>query len=86
MRTSSRTRFGTPLYVVSAATLRGNVARFTTAWSAAWREGPFQLLPALKGQNITAIWRLLAAEGVGCDVFGHHELEIALRRRHRARR
>ncbi len=72
-------RFGTPLYVVSAGTLRRNVASFTAAWSAAWREGPFQLLPALKGQNITAVWRLLAAEGVGCDVFGHHELEIALR-------
>ena len=72
-------RFGTPLYVVSAGTLRHNLATFTAAWSAAWREGPFQLLPALKGQNILAIWRLLAAEGVGCDVFGHHELEIALR-------
>ena len=36
-------RFGTPLYVVSAATLRHNVARFTAAWTAAWREGPFQL-------------------------------------------
>lgn len=71
--------FGTPLYVVSAGTLRHNVARFTEAWSAAWREGPFRLLPALKGQNILAVWRLLAAEGVGCDVFGHHELEIALR-------
>jgi diaminopimelate decarboxylase len=72
-------RFGTPLYVVSAGTLHQNVARFTEAWSSAWREGPFQLLPALKGQNILAVWRLLAAEGVGCDVFGHHELEIALR-------
>jgi len=54
-------RFGTPLYVVSAATLRGNVERFTTAWSAAWREGPFQLLPALKGQNkypaVAALYR-----------------------------
>jgi diaminopimelate decarboxylase len=72
-------RFGTPLYVVSATTLRTNVARHVAAWSAAWREGPFQLLPALKGQNVLAVWRLLADTGVGCDVFGHHELEIALR-------
>ncbi len=72
-------RFGTPLYVISAGTLHRNVARFSEAWSAAWTEGPFQLLPALKGQNILAIWRLLATAGVGCDVFGHHELQIALR-------
>ena len=72
-------QFGTPLYVVSATTLRANVARHVAAWSAAWREGPFQLLPALKGQNVIAVWRLLAATGVGCDVFGHHELAIALR-------
>ena len=72
-------RFGTPLYVVSAATLRANVERHVAAWSAAWHEGPFQLLPALKGQNVLAVWRLLATMGVGCDVFGHHELEIALR-------
>ena len=72
-------QFGTPLYVVSATMLRANVARHVAAWSAAWREGPFQLLPALKGQNVLAVWRLLAATGVGCDVFGHHELAIALR-------
>jgi diaminopimelate decarboxylase len=72
-------QFGTPLYVVSAGTLRANVARHIAAWSSAWREGPFQLLPALKGQNVLAVWRLLAETGVGCDVFGHHELAIAMR-------
>ena len=39
-------RFGTPLYVVSAATLRHNVARFTAAWSAAVARGA---VPAAAG-------------------------------------
>ena len=44
-------RFGTPVYVVSAGTLRRNVAQFTEAWSAAWRDGPFQLLHGISATS-----------------------------------
>lgn len=72
-------RFGTPLYVLSSAQLRSNARRLGAAFARHWPHARVELLPALKANVVLAIWRLLAEEGVGCDVFGAHELEAALR-------
>jgi diaminopimelate decarboxylase len=72
-------RFGTPLYVVSKRQLRANATRWRDAIDAAWTAGPTLVLPSLKANTIVALRRILNAEGLGCDVFGLGELEIALR-------
>src|SRR3954451_2798538 len=71
--------FGTPLYVISEAQLRGNARRWSRALSAAWSPGPTQLLPSLKANTSVVLRRVLNDEGLGCDVFGHNELALALR-------
>ena len=40
--------------------------------------GPLELLPSLKANFAIAIRQVLNEEGVGCDVFGHGELQAAL--------
>jgi diaminopimelate decarboxylase len=72
-------RFGTPLYVVSEGQLRGNAARWKAAAGAAWTHGPVLVMPSLKASTVLALRRILDAEGLGCDVFGPWELELALR-------
>jgi len=72
-------RFGTPLYVLSAAQLRSNGRALQQAFERHWRRGAVELLPALKANCVLAVRELLNAEGFGCDVFGRHELEAALR-------
>lgn len=72
-------RFGTPLYVVSERQLRANAIRWREAVAAAWTAGPTLVLPSLKANTVIALRRVLDAEGLGCDVFGLGELEIALR-------
>ena len=72
-------RFGTPLYVMSEAQLRANCRTLRQAFERYWPQGPVELLPSLKANYVLAIRELLNREDVGCDVFGPHELEIALR-------
>jgi diaminopimelate decarboxylase len=72
-------RFGTPLYVISASRLRTNCRRLKEAFARHWRAGEVQLLPSLKANFVLAVRRILNQEGLGCDVFGSHELRAALR-------
>jgi diaminopimelate decarboxylase len=71
-------RFGTPLYVTSEAALRANVRAWRTALHNAWPHGATRVLVSLKANPTIALRRILNDEGAGCDVFGEHELEIAL--------
>ncbi len=71
-------QFGTPLYVVSETQLRENCRRMAAQFRRYWRAGPVQLLPSLKANFTLAVRQLLNEEGVGCDVFGHGELQAAL--------
>ena len=66
-------RFGTPLYVYSAATLRGNASRLLEAFSPLRPE----LHYAVKACNTLAILRLLRGQGLGMDVVSGGELERA---------
>jgi diaminopimelate decarboxylase len=72
-------RFGTPLYVVSASRLRSNCGRLKEAFERHWQAGDVQLFPSLKANFVLAVRRILNEEGLGCDVFGSHELRTALK-------
>lgn len=72
-------RFGTPLYVISAAQLRGNARAIRQAFEQRWPHGPVELLASLKANYVIAVRQLLNDEGLGCDVFGDNELRTALR-------
>jgi diaminopimelate decarboxylase len=71
-------RFGTPVYVLSEARLRGNIRRIRAAFEAAWPHGEARLLPSLKANLSLAARRILTQEGAGCDTFGPGELHAAL--------
>ena len=71
--------FGTPLYVVSERQLRLNASSWRAAATAAWQHGEARVLPSLKANTSPVLRRVLSEEGLGCDVFGAGELEIALR-------
>lgn len=71
--------YGTPLYVLSERQLRVNVARWASAAAAAWPHGRTLIMPSLKANTSPILRAILNDEGVGCDVFGAGELEIALR-------
>ena len=62
-------RFGSPLFVLSEDQLRRNVRRFQRAFQAGWPDGSVKVLPAAKANWISAVQRILAAEGCGCDVY-----------------
>jgi diaminopimelate decarboxylase len=68
--------WGTPLYVVDEAGLRAQVGRFRQALAAEW--GDARLVFASKAFPCTAVYRLMASEGVGVDVAGAGELAMAL--------
>jgi len=72
-------QFGTPLYVMSEAQLRGNARALRQAFAQHWTHGPVQLLASLKANYVIAVRQLLNDEGLGCDVFGGNELCTALR-------
>jgi diaminopimelate decarboxylase len=69
--------FGTPAYVVVASDIRTRARAFVDAFSA--RTADFEVSFASKAFPCTAVYRLLAAEGIGCDVAGGGELALALR-------
>jgi len=71
--------FGTPLFVISETHLRGNLRRYKAAFEQCWPEGRVRILPAFKASPLLAVRQVLTDEGCGCDVFGHGELEGALR-------
>jgi len=69
--------FGTPLYVVDEAGLRNQAQRFDKGISSRW-EGSRAVF-ASKAFPSTAIYRVMADEGLGVDVAGPGELFLALR-------
>jgi diaminopimelate decarboxylase len=69
-------RFGTPVYVVSEEDLRRRARSFVDAVAA--RHADFDVLFASKAFPCTAVYRLLAQEGIACDVASGGELALAL--------
>lgn len=70
-------RFGSPLQVISAATLEANLARIRAAFAACW-PAPARVLYAIKANNTLAIRALLSRLGAGGDCFGMGELRATL--------
>jgi diaminopimelate decarboxylase len=69
--------FGTPAFVVAEDDLRARARAFVAAFAA--RTDDFEVLFASKAFPCTAVYRLLAEEGIGCDVASLGELQGALR-------
>jgi len=69
--------FGTPAYVVAEDDIRARARRFRDAFAA--RHDDFDILFASKAFPCTAVYRVLAAEGLSCDVASGGELSLALR-------
>jgi diaminopimelate decarboxylase len=70
--------FGTPAYVVAERDLRAAARTFTAALAAA-HDGPGEVIYAAKACPATAVLRVFAEEGLGCDVASGGELHLALR-------
>ncbi len=68
-------RFGTPLYVYSASTIRERMRSFEHAF----RQVPHTVCYSVKANSSLAILRLLAGLGCGFDVVSGGELERVLR-------
>jgi diaminopimelate decarboxylase len=73
-------RYGTPLYVYSAAMIRARMRAFTRAF----RSIPHTLCYSVKANSTLAILRLVAGEGAGFDVVSGGELQRVLRARPKA--
>jgi diaminopimelate decarboxylase len=69
--------FGTPAFVVAEDDLRTRARAFVDALSARHRD--YDVLFASKAFPCTAVYRLLADEGLACDVASGGELFLALR-------
>jgi diaminopimelate decarboxylase len=69
--------FGTPSYVVAEDDLRARARSFVDAVAA--RHSDYDVLFASKAFPCTAVYRLLAEEGLACDVASGGELFLALR-------
>ncbi len=70
--------FGTPAYVMAEEDLRANARAFTSAM-AAHHDGSGEVLFASKACPATAVLRVFAEEGLGCDVASGGELHLARR-------
>src|ERR671923_1761355 len=70
--------FGTPAYVMAEDDLRARARAFTTALET-HHDGPGDVLFASKACPVTAVMRLFAEEGLGCDVASGGELHLALK-------
>ncbi len=69
--------FGTPAYIVGEDDLRRRARSFVEEFGA--RQGDFDVLFASKAFPCTAVYRVLAEEGLSCDVASGGELALALR-------
>jgi diaminopimelate decarboxylase len=69
--------FGTPAYIVAEDDIRARARSFMEAMAA--RHDDFDVLFASKAFPCTAVYRLLAEEGLACDVASGGELFLALR-------
>jgi diaminopimelate decarboxylase len=71
-------QFGSPLFVMSENQIRRNARCFQQAFQSGWPAGPVNVLPAAKANWLSAVLRILADEGCGCDVYSPGELSVAL--------
>src|SRR5690349_18444688 len=71
-------RFGTPAYVLAERDLRER-ARAAVGALAEHHDGPGRIVFASKALPCTAVLRIFAEEGLGCDVASGGELHLALR-------
>src|SRR2546423_989037 len=69
--------FGTPAYVYAEDDIRARARQYTDAFKA--RTDHFEVVYASKAFPCTAAYRLLADEGLACDVASGGELHMALR-------
>jgi diaminopimelate decarboxylase len=69
-------RWGTPLFVVAEEGIRAQVRRYRQALDAQWPNA--RMVFASKAFPCTAVYRLMASEGIGVDVAGAGELVMAL--------
>jgi len=69
-------RFGTPAFVIDEAALRSRAREYATALAGRHPRG--LVCFAAKAYPSASIIRILAEEGLGCDVVGGGELRIAL--------
>ena len=69
--------FGTPALLVDETALRDQARRFRDGLASRWPDS--RVLFASKAFPATAVERIFAAEGLGCDIVGRGELAIALR-------
>jgi len=69
--------FGTPAYVVAEEDLRARARAFVDALAA--QQSDYEVVFASKAFPCTAVYRVLADEGLGCDVASGGELFLALR-------
>ncbi|HUE28196.1 MAG TPA: diaminopimelate decarboxylase [Solirubrobacteraceae bacterium] len=70
-------RFGSPAYVVAEDDLRARARTFVDAVAA--RHSDYDVLFASKAFPCTAVYRVLAEEGLACDVASGGELQLALK-------
>ncbi|MGZ6617872.1 MAG: diaminopimelate decarboxylase [Solirubrobacteraceae bacterium] len=70
-------QFGTPAYIVAEADLRARARAFADEMAS--RHHDFDVLFASKAFPCTAVYRVLAEEGLACDVASGGELALALR-------
>ena len=70
--------FGTPVYVLAERDLRER-ARAAVDALAGHHDGPSRIVFASKALPCTAVLRIFAEEGLGCDVASGGELHLALR-------
>src|ERR1700683_2640884 len=68
--------WGTPLFVVDEGAVRAQFRRFGRALAAGWANS--RMVFASKAFPCTAMYRLMASEGIGVDVAGPGELAMAL--------
>ncbi|MFD9407682.1 diaminopimelate decarboxylase [Streptomyces sp. NPDC059989] len=69
-------RFGTPALIVDEAALRSRARRYADGLAARWEKS--RVAFASKAFPCTAVYRLLAEEGLSIDVAGGGELALAL--------
>jgi len=72
-------QFGSPLFVLSENQIRRNIRRFQEAFQNGWPEGPVKVMPAAKANWISAVQRIIADEGCGCDVYSPGELDVVIK-------
>jgi len=69
---------GSPLFVISEDQLRRNIRRFQSGFEKGWTDGPVKIMPAAKANWISAVQKIIAGEGCGCDIYSPGELSVAL--------